>query len=77
MQALYGFLAVIGVVAAIFGLAFLGQLAARRQGAAEERAGAEADARAAEAEMTEIQSETITPEELRKRIRDGTFGGQT
>jgi hypothetical protein len=71
----------VGVAAAvILGLGYLliraAMKAASDKGAAEARAGASDDAREAEHEMTEIQSETVTPDELRKRIRDGTFGGQ-
>ena len=49
---------------------------ARREGSATAKAEAQARAREAEAEMSDIQGETITPEDLRKRVRDGTFGGQ-
>lgn len=73
MQALYGLLATAGVVAAIMGLAWLGSVAARRQGAAEERADATAEAREAEDEMTEIVLKPTSPSETKDKLEKGTF----
>jgi hypothetical protein len=73
MQALYGLLGVVGVVAAIFGLAWLGQFAARRQGAADERADATDEAREAEQEMTDIILQPTSPEDTKDKLNKGEF----
>lgn len=70
-----------GVVGAIvIAIAWIGIKAAlseaRRAGSAEERAAAQAKAREAEAEMGLASGEVITTEDLKDRIKQGTFGGQ-
>lgn len=73
MEGLYGLIAAAAVVAAIFGLAFLGQQAARREGAADARADAEADAREAEQEMTDIILKPTSADETKDKLRKGEF----
>ena len=70
MNALYALLGMIGVVAAIMGVAWLGQRASRREGSASERADASADAREVEQDMTD---EVMKPPDTQTRLDNGTF----
>ncbi len=70
MNVVYAALGMVGVVAAIFGVAWLGQFASRRQGRAEGLADASEDARKVEQDMA---NELVKPADTQKRLDNGTF----
>jgi hypothetical protein len=77
MSTLFTYGAVVAIVVAIAWISIRTAVReARKAGAAETDAAAQEAGRKLEGEMTDIQSETITDNELKDRLKKGTFGGQ-